>query len=175
MLPVLFAWICVASVFGQEQEQKLMDRIKKPDMNQSSTMQGKSFGGKTGSLALRKAGESKDSYAGVRDAYIKDFPFTRSFLGIKNPWFGGKVFDAKTADTFSKSVIMNADREVPVRKAEAVGYWDATKPANFGSPVVPVNPYFPKGSAQGAVNQIKDKINSKMTIDEVRELLNKPR
>jgi len=167
--------ICVASALGQEQEKKLMDRIKKPDMNLSSTMQGKAFGGKSGSLGLRQAGESKDSYAGVRDAYIKDFPFTRSFLGIKNPWFGGKVYDAKAADTFSKSIIVNADREVPVRKAEAVGYWDATKAANFGSPVVPVRQYIPQPAAQGAVNQITDKINDKMTIDEVRELLNKPR
>ena len=174
LMPVLFAWICVGSAFGQEQDKKLMDRILKPDMERASSLNGKSYES-SGSVAMRQAGESKDSYAGVRDAYIKDFPFTRSFLGIKNPWFGGKVYDAKTADTFSKSVILNADREVPVRKAEAVGYYDATKPANFGSPVVPVNPYFPKGAAQGAVNKITDKINNKMTIDEVSELLNKPR
>jgi len=175
LLPVLVSCICAASVYGQTQEKKLMDRIKRPDMEMSSPMQGKAFGGKTGSLALRQAGESKDSYAGVRDAYIKDFPYTRSFLGIKNPWFGGKVYDSKTADTFSKSVIVNADREVPVRKAEASGYYDAAKGANFGSPVVPVRQYIPQPSAQGAVNKITDKINNKMTIDEVRELLNKPR
>jgi len=41
--------------------------------------------------------------------------------------------------------------------------------------VVPVRQYIPQPSAQGAVNKITDKINNKMTIDEVRELLNKPR
>lgn len=166
--------LSLASLYGQTQEQKLMDRIKNPNMNQSSAMQTKSFG-KSGSVDLRKASETKDSYAGVRDAYIKDFPFTRSFLGIKNPWFGGKVYDSKTASTFSKSMVVNADREVPVKKAEAVGYWDATKSANFGAPVVPLRPFVPQGVAQGSVNGIADKINNKMTIDEVRDLLNKPR
>jgi len=160
--------------YSQTQERKLMDRVLKPDMEQSNPLQTKSFS-QASSVALRKARESKDSYAGVRDAYIKEFAYTRSFLGIKNPWFGGKVYDTKRASLLTKSAILNADREVPVKKAEAASYYDATKGAYFGSPVVPVRPFIPQPAAQGSVSGISDKINHKMTIDEVRELLNKPR
>ncbi len=172
LLPVL---LLASSGLGysQTQERKLMDRMLKPDMELQNPLQTKSFG-KASSVTLRKASESVDSYAGVRDAYIKEFPYTRSFLGIKNPWFGGKVYDSKGASLLTKSAIVNADREVPVKKAEAANYSDATKGAYFGSPVVPVQPFIPQPAAQGSVSGISGKINEKMTIDEVRELLNKP-
>jgi len=150
-----------------------MDRMLKPDMQQGNPLQGKEFG-KTDSVGVRNASESKGGFAGVRDAYIKDYPFKRSFLGIKNPWFGGKVYDSQAASTWSKSAIANADRKVPVKKAEAVGFYDATKQATLGATTVPLHPFTPQAGAQGAVSRISDKINNKMTIDEVRELLNKP-
>ena len=159
---------------AQVQERKLMDRVLKPDMELGNPLQAKSFS-EGSSVALRKASESRDSYAGVRDAYIKDFAYTRSFLGIKNPWFGGKVYDTAAASLLTKSALVNADREVPVKKEEAAGYYDATKSVNYGSPVVPVREFIPSPAAQGSVSGISDKINDKMTIDEVRELLNKPR
>jgi hypothetical protein len=175
-LPVTIFAVLVfaASGYAQTQDRKLLDRVLKPDMELGSPLQKKEFG-KTSSVVLRKASESKDGFAGVRAAYIKEYPFKRSFLGIKNPWLGGKVYDTQAASMWSKSAIVNADRDVPVKKAEAVGYYDATKQANFGSPVVPVRPFIPKAGAPGAVSRMTEKINDKMTIDEVRELLNKPR
>jgi hypothetical protein len=164
----------VATGFSQVQERKLMDRFLKPNMELGNPLQAKSFA-EGRSVALRKASESRDSYAGVRDAYIKDFAYTRSFFGIKNPWLGGKLYDTKNASLLTKSALLNADREVPVKKAEAVGFYDATKSVNYGSPVVPVRPFIPSPAAPGSVNTISDKITDKMTIDEVRELLNKPR
>ncbi len=165
--------VFAASGHAQTQERKLMDRVLKPNMEQASTLQKKTFG-KTSSVMLRPASESKDGFTGVRDAYIKDYPFQHSFLGIKNPWLGGKVYETQAASTWSKSAIANADRAVPVKKAEAVGYYDATKQAAFGSPVVPVRAFIPQAGTPGAVSQMSEKINKKMTIDEVRELLNKP-
>jgi hypothetical protein len=162
-----------ACVHAQTQERKLMDRMLKPDLQQGNPLQRREFG-KTDAVGLRNASESKGGFAGVRDAYIKDYPFKRSFLGIKNPWFGGKVYDTQAASTWSKSAIANADQKVPVKKAQAVGFYDATKQANFGAPVVPVHPFTPQAGAQGAVSRMPGKINNKMTIDEVRELLNKP-
>ncbi|MEI6034955.1 MAG: hypothetical protein WCS65_11835 [Verrucomicrobiae bacterium] len=151
-----------------------MDRILKPDMQKTNPLQGKTFG-KTSSVMLRAAGETKGGFSGVRDASIRAYPFSRSFLGIQNPWFGGKVYDVRAASTSSKSALMNAGRAVPVKKAEAAGYSDAAKGANLGSSEVPVRTFIPQAGAQGAVSQMTEKINGKMTIDEVRELLNKPR
>ena len=169
----IFGFLVFASVaFAQTQERKLVDRIMKPEMQMGNPLQKKSFE-QAGAFDVRQAGEAGSQF-GAKNAYVKDYAFTRSFFGIKNPWFGNKVYSANSADLWSKSLIPNMSREVPVKKAEAVNYWDAAKKANFGSPVVPVNPFIPPPAAQGAVSGIKDKINNKMTIDEVRELLNKP-
>ena len=40
---------------------------------------------------------------------------------------------------------------------------------------MPLRPFLGRGGAQGSLDQIADKVKKEMTIDEVRELLNKPR
>lgn len=146
----------------------------KPDMQSSNPLQNKSFS-KTSPMGPKTASVADEGFAGVKDARIKDYAVTRSFFGIKNPWFGNKVFGAKEAGLWSNSMVDNANRKVPVKKAEAVGFYDSTKNAYFGSPVVPTPTFVPQPGAQGSIARIKDKITNKMTIDEVRELLNKPR
>ncbi len=177
MKTILISFLLIAfaaSGRAQTQEVKLVDRVMKPNMELGNPLQNKVFSGGT-LLGNKTSSSAANSYWGVKDARIKEYPLTRSFMGIKNPWFGNKVMETKNADFWSKSVIKNADREVAVKRAEAVGFYDATKNANFGSPVVPTPVFIPQASAPGAVSQIKDRINNKMTIDEVRDLLNKPR
>lgn len=161
---------------AQTQERKLMDRILKPDLQRGNVFQGRSYSGGGGSMAIRSSTAAGRTFEGTKGAGMKDFEFTRSFLGLKNPWFGGRVCDTKKASTWSKSVVPNADKQVSVRKAEPVdGYSNAGKEAAFGSPVVPVRPFIPPPASPGAVSQITDKIKNNMTIDEIRDLLNKPR
>jgi hypothetical protein len=38
-----------------------------------------------------------------------------------------------------------------------------------------LQPFLVQGEAQGAMQQISDRVKKEMTIDDVRELLNKPR
>lgn len=161
----------LAPAFSQTQEVKLVDRIMKPDMQLGNPLQSKSFTG-TSSVPIRKSPQAVQSFYGVKDANTKDFPFTRSFLGLKNPWFGGKVYETKQSSALSKYDVKQAGFD---KTSEVDDYYKATKEANFGSPVVPVTTFIPRPAAGGAVSRISDKINEKMTIDEVRELLNKPR
>jgi hypothetical protein len=105
---------------------------------------------------------------------MKDFPFTRSFLGLKNPWFGGKVYTTKETAMLSKYDVKKAGAGFD-KSTDVSGYYAATKEASLGSPVVPLSTFVPKPGAPGAVSRISDKINEEMTIDEVRDLLNKPR
>lgn len=151
-----------------------MDRVMKPDMQLGSPLQNRAFSGES-TVGTKTSSSANSGFLGVKDARVKEYAFARSFLGVKNPWFGGKVFETKDAADLSRFLIKNADRKVTVKKAEAAGYYDGTKEANFGSPVVPVRPFIPAPAAQGAVSQITEKISNKMTIDEVRDLLNKPR
>lgn len=163
----------IVSGFSQTQERKLMDRIRKPDMQMENSFQNKAFS-KTGEMGSKTAFQANTKYTDLKNAGIKESSFTRSFFGIKNPWFGHKIFETKETDLSSKYVINNIDRKVSVKNADAAGYYDSTKSANFGSPVVPTTAFIPQPAAPGAVAQIKDKITNKMTIDEVRDLLNKP-
>lgn len=175
-LPAIAITLLATAVLAhaQTQEKKLLDRVMKPDMQAGNPLQGKSFG-ESSSVAIKSSSESSASFIGAKEAYTKGFQESRSFLGIKNPWFGEKVYRVESDGKWTKDFAQAANKEVPVRKAEAVGFYDATKPANFGSPVTPVSTFIPSPAAPGAVSQITDKVKEKMTIDEVREILNKPR
>jgi hypothetical protein len=165
---LLFAFL--VSGFSQTQEAKLIDRIMKPNMELGSSLRSKSFSG-TSAVPLRASPVAGQAFYGVKEASIKDFS-TRSFLGLKNPWFGSKVFAAKDAASISAYDVKQAGFH---KAADAAGFYGATKGADFGSPVVPVTTFVPAPAAQGGVSRISDKINNKMTIDEVRDILNKNR
>jgi hypothetical protein len=172
---VLIAFLFLFSVtsgYSQTQERKLVDRIMKPDVTMGNPMQDRSFA-ESGGVKLKKSEKGNQQFSGVKDASTKDFT-TRSFLGLKNPWFGNKVFDTKK-DPMLKGYDVKKWVAKGNRSPEISDYAKSGKEANFGSPVVPLQTYTPEPAAGGAVSKISDKINEKMTIDEVRDLLNKPR
>jgi hypothetical protein len=163
----------IASGYSQTQERKLMDRVMKPDMALENPMQARSFS-ESGGVKIKKSEKGNLQFFGVKEAETKDF-VTRSFLGLKNPWFGNKVFETKK-DPMLKGYDVKKWRTKDNRSPEIPNYAKSGKEANyFGSPVVPLQTYTPVPAAGGGVSKISDKINEKMTIDEVRELLNKPR
>ena len=159
---------------AQTQERKLMDRMLKPDMQLGTPFQNQAFKGGS-SMLVRSSPVADKNFLDSKGASIKEFSSTHSFLGLKNPWLGHQVYDTKNASVWSRSVALDAGKKMPVRRAETVTAADAAKTASLGSPVVPVRPFTPVPSSQGALSQITDKIKNNMTIDEVRDLLNKPR
>ena len=173
---ILIASLLLASVvsgFSQTQEVKLVDRIMKPNMELGNSMQGKSFS-ETSAVKLRNSPAASHEFYGIKDAMTKEFPFTRSFLGLKNPWFGGKVYTTKETAMLSKYDVQKAGAGFD-KSTDVSGYYASKKGASLGSPVVPLSTFVPSPGAPGAVSKISEKIKEKMTIDEVRELLNKPR
>ena len=90
---LLLAMLFAASVHAQQQEQTMMDRITKPNMDQRNSMGEKAFSGAGYSTTqFRGAG----TYNGIKNAQTKTFG-TRVFLGIRNPWFGKKVYETSAA------------------------------------------------------------------------------
>ncbi|MDX2079565.1 MAG: hypothetical protein SFU53_02155 [Terrimicrobiaceae bacterium] len=174
VLPWLFLVVLGASAFAQTQDRKLLDRMLKPDLQQGNPLGGKEFN-PGGAMELRAAGDSRRAFETGANAGIREFPFTRSFLGVKNPWFGNKVYDARKAGEWADARAFGSDRTFEARDARVTTFADENKKANFGSPEVPVQPFLVRGGAQGALSEISEKVSKDMTIDEVRELLNKPR
>jgi hypothetical protein len=162
------------SAFSQQQERTLLERIDRPDMTLGSPMQGKAFGG-AGAAAVKGSAIVREFPGAGREANVGEFAGTRSFFGIKNPWFGNKVFAARESPLVNGSGFSSEGKTFPVREASAGEFASSGKQAQLGNPVQPVRPFAVRGEAQGALDGISDKIKKDMTIDEVRELLNKPR
>ncbi len=170
---VFFALAMPAIVNAQVQEKKLMDRINSPNRNQASQFQNKSFGS-TGTSWVKSASFSSATYQGVKDAQIKSYAEVKSFLGVKNPWLGKKVYETGSSAYQSRGGVFDKDSAFRVKSAKTSTFSQSSKTASTPSAAVPTRAFGLKGAAQGALDQ-DSKIHKQMTIDEVRELLNKSR
>jgi hypothetical protein len=175
ILPEAFFVILLASsasLFGQQQEKKLMDRINSPDRQQASIFQNKLFASSSG-INLAKTSYADTTYSGTKSSNAKTFPGLRSFLGIKNPWFGNKIFVSRSADISAKTGFLNGQKSFAVSQAPTAGYANANKDPSLISADVPVRPFLSKGATQGQFDEISAKTKKELTINEVREMLNK--
>jgi hypothetical protein len=154
----------IASASAQEQERKLIDRILKPDMSLQNPVQQKQF-------TARGSTATKD--APTREFYVRERKPEKSFF---TRLFGTKSFNTKNsryqnmqASLATRTSIAKAD--VPYATA---AYRDIA-PARESAKAVEVSefsgtrPFLIQGKSQKALSQ-KDQ---PLTIDQVRELLNK--
>ncbi|MEI6492561.1 MAG: hypothetical protein WCO94_08430, partial [Verrucomicrobiota bacterium] len=126
ILTVALLFTSLASGFPQTQEAKLVDRIMKPNMEKANPLRNKAFSGTT-AVPLRSSPAVGQTFQGVRDATVKDFS-TRSFLGLKNPWFGSRVFSTKAESQMSAYDVKQASFN---KSVDTTGYHGATKDPNL--------------------------------------------
>jgi hypothetical protein len=161
--------ICAFAAFStaraQDQERKLIDRLLNPDMSLANRAQQKSF------TTDRKA---IDKPANVGTFYVQQKPAPSTYAGTRQ--FASDQFHArpfasgqKAANTSSRSEIQNAATTPQTPSARGVRETrDARKVAasrNYAGD----RPFLERGKSQKSL----DRHNAPMTIDEVRELLNK--
>lgn len=166
LLAILFASAAVA----QEQDQTMINRIMNVDRSKAFTAK-KQF--ETGSFSARQfeAGE----YAGVKSARVKEYQ-TRSFLGIRNPWFGGKVYQTKAGRELTKYVLR--DKSFPSRTVDTRMAPDAERASADSGLAARVRKFLGRGKLQAELDAVQDAARSSggaLTMDEVREVLNKNR
>jgi len=151
--------------FAQEQERKLVDRIMEPDMSLENGAQNKKF------IADKTSVNKK---ANVQTFYLQQKSPAKKFSGARD--FSAKHYDARN---FNQSNGAVAD-DMAAKKSTAGNYSDATKAARTKSATdgskqqqsrnySGSRPYLEQGKSQKSLNRK----NKPMTIDEVRELLNK--
>jgi hypothetical protein len=174
-----FRWIlawCLsgACCFAQQDEKKLLERVlAKPDMSQINPMNGKKFD--SGGFLVKKAASGSSSFLHTQKASTEKYANVRSFLGIKNPWIGRKVYESNRASVWSKSSIRNKDTGYPVESASAGKFHEGERSASRPEQPFRASPYLAQGSAQGRLDQLSEQIDKNMTIEQVREILNKNR
>ncbi|MEO8440013.1 MAG: hypothetical protein ABI540_07295 [Spartobacteria bacterium] len=164
LLPVLMVGVSLAR--AQDQENKLVDRLLRPDTTLANSAQNKTFTG-TGTTAVDKKFVAKSFYAG-------DEQTAKSFSGGKD--FSAKKFEAqkfnraeRAADTKPSFRVAQSGAEFPtqqsalIRTASDEGKVSQTKDYPDNRPFL----------GQGTRQKILSQENKPLTIDEVRELLNK--
>jgi hypothetical protein len=164
-LTFLFLSCAVAS--AQEQERKLIDRVLKPDMTLHNAAQDKSFGG------------GKSFQAGS-NPYVKDFYFTQKFgpktfaagpfRDSKNYWQGDFKFATTEANTRGRFDIPNAAKAVDTKTMDVKDARESGK--SYTSKTYATDDFRGRGKAQGALDA-ENAAKAPMTVDQVRDLLNK--
>jgi hypothetical protein len=155
-----------ATAWAQEQENKLIDRLLRPNMSLSNSAQDKKFNTVDGT-PIDKKSDAKSFYSG-------DHATTKSFTGGKR--FSSKKFRGNKSFPNDAGAYVSADRIVPnINSTLAIKSSSLVRPAAAAKKTVyardyPDNrPFLAKGTRQKALSQ-QDK---PLTIAEVRELLNK--
>ena len=150
---------------AQQQERKLADRIMEPDMSLENEAQNKKF-------TADKTSVHKP--ANVQTFYLQQKSPGKSFTGTRD--FSSKQFQARNFNHGDDATA----RDLADKKSTAGSYSEATKAAgtkavsdqNKGQPsrnYAGNRPYLEQGKSQKSLNRK----NKPMTIDEVRDLLNK--
>ena len=108
-------------------------------------------------------------------ASTDSYKMTRTFFGIKNPWVGTKIYEPTAANIESKGQMANLDRKVVEDKKAKVGsFYQADKKATKQEELLIKTPTFiPIAETPGASKQASEKLGKEMSIDQVRDLLNK--
>lgn len=148
----------------------MLDRIMNPDRDRANPMGAKEFSSKPfEGRTFQGTGE----FTGVKSARTKEF-VTREFLGIRNPWFGKKVFATEGTPDLHRYVV--ADREYSSRSVETRTVRDGERAARLDNRTEAEagRAFLGRGKSQGAISA-QYPSQGPMTVDEVRDLLNRPR
>lgn len=171
LLPIILA--CFAAG-GLCSAQNLAERSQSYDMSRINDMQDRKFEG-GGSLKIKAAQGWSKNAQGSGTFETGDYEYTRSFLGIKNPWIGGKVLKTKPANLSNNLTLKNLEKEVATEDASMERKAVGTSKSAPTPGIVPVKTYEARGSAQGALNKENEGVNKEMSVEELREILNKNR
>ncbi len=153
-------------VQAQQQENKLVDRLLRPDMSLANSAQNKQFVAAEGTSVDRKF-EAKTFYAG-------DQHLAKPFGGLKDFFartFGTKKFlRAKAAAEAKASAGMAfANTEFPTRESSLIRTSNEADKKSEVREYAESKPFLGQGTRQKILSQQ----DHPLTIDEIRELLNK--
>ncbi len=178
-LVILFSLLACCGAFAQQQESKLAQRIRSPNMNLEYDLRKSTFMG-THSVSTKNVAVKEFYY----DQKVSPKAFsTGAYAGTKSSWFSNFKFWTKEANTKSKNEIPNATKAAPV-KTVAVSDARESQKTMATREFAGERPYLHRGASQDAIDKGEkgqgvppgigtDGSLKPMTIDDVRELLNK--
>ena len=155
----------VSSALAQEQEGKLIDRVLKPNMSLANPAQHKQFVA-TGVVTGKRA-TSKSFYA-LERSNLRAFPINRVITPTE---FAARHFRTgeSTAIVVSKSPVTKADAVYSTNSTPDIRVASASDKTARTSTFAGNRPFLDQGKSQKALAAH----NRPLTIEQVRELLNK--
>jgi len=160
-----FLTAALCCVHAQDQEKKLVDRLLKPDMTLQNDAQNKKFSG-DGSASINKRANFGTFYVHQKSS-SKKFSGTRDFSTTQfysQTYRGGRTAYVSSQQTLANSKATYANQTARgVRDAPQSGKKVASR-AYAGN-----RPFLDEGKSQKSLNRQ----NESLTIEQVRELLNK--
>ena len=162
---LICVFLALSTVRAQDQERKLVDRLLNPDMSLANRAQEKKF------TADRRP---IDKQANVGTFYIQQKPAPRSYSGTRE-FAGGEfrsrafVASRKNANTSSRTEIQNAGTSAATQSARGVRETHDARKVVASRNYAGERPFLGRGKSQKSL----DRQSPPMTIDDVRELLNK--
>jgi hypothetical protein len=161
---LLTAGLCC--VRAQDQEKKLVDRLLKPDMTLQNDAQNKKFGG-DGSASINKR-------ANVGTFFLHQKPRSKEFAGTRDfstTQFYSRTYHGKRTayEVSSQQTVANSKAAFASQTAKGVGKAPQSGKKVAARVYAGTRPFLDQGTNQKSLN----KKNEPLTIEQVRELLNK--
>jgi hypothetical protein len=167
ILAIATLWISVYSAIAQNQEQKLIDRLLRPNVSVKNSAQDKKFTN-TSSAVFDKPARTHSFYSpdkSVAKSYPDDRVFTSQQFAARH-FRGGD----SAANVATRSQLTKNDTMVPTGPAPGVRVAPETVQTTAATREFSGNrPFLVEGKSQKALHAH----DRPMTIEQVRELLNK--
>lgn len=169
------ALVITPALFSAELKEKkgLLERLMNPDRSSKSDYEGKVFNG-TGSFSGR-AVKTKE-FQGTKNFPAGDYT-TKEFSGSRKGWLGNLLFPDKKLPENLQGANRDASRTFASKDFGVKNYDDSGKKSSLSSKeLFPTRDVNLKGKSQGAIDsdqKLQEAIKKGLSIDEVRNLLNK--
>jgi hypothetical protein len=184
LLPALLLFLLtLASARAQQQERKLIDRIMKPDQTLEYDVRQSSFSSSHTISPPTAHVEKTFSY----DQHVLAKPFdAKTFSGAKTAWFGNFHFATNEARTKGKFEIPNATKKADTKTVPVSAARESSKTMDTHAFAAGSKSYFSRGRSQDRFDKEGPAATAStarplgysgelkpLTIDDIRELLNK--
>ncbi|GAB4168162.1 MAG: hypothetical protein Fur0032_06370 [Terrimicrobiaceae bacterium] len=160
------AWAADEPAFGK--------RVQEFDMARINPMQDVKFESRN-VQGIRAAKGLDGSTADLRTFQTGEFQTERSFLGIKNPWIGKKVFVTDKADNSLKVFLDGQTNTFSTKAVVTTAARETSRQAPAAAEEVPTRKANPRAGAQGSLDSLADPLKKNLSVEDVREILNKNR
>jgi hypothetical protein len=164
LIAVCFLFLFLSPVRAQEQERKLIDRLLRPDMSLQNSEQKKKF--MANKTLVDKPAHVSAFYLQKKSS-ARDFRATRDFSTQRFAAQSSNSAQAKTANISSRTTPPDARYATPSRKQLSAVH-DASKRRQTNT-FSGNRPFLDEGKSQKSLSRK----NPPLTIEQVRELLNK--